>query len=245
LLSGNERPLAFPEDHGRLIQRARVLLDITQAELAERAGITVRTLYRAERGFPARHSSLEKIANGLNMSLDELLREKPVMDGTAQAYVLHRAAENVWSAPIDRRRNVPEDNETRVRSASERRRLGLLGLTPLFLCYPVLVMPEGPGATLLEVYGRYENAINPEVYRDAMMHCLRGGVRLGILDEIVELGEGDFVGYVSRNLRWIEPVAPLGENDPVSLVLWFGAVRLGRVHTMAKRPIVRKPRKPV
>lgn len=221
-----------------MIRRGRGLQGYTQAELAQRAGVTITTLYRAEQGLPLRKSSIDKIASALDMTLDELLQEKPVMDVTAHACVLHRGSSNVWFAPIDRRKNVPEDNAELVRSPQERRRLGSLGLTPIFISYPRLVMPDGPGATLIEVYGRYPDGINPDIYRDCMIHCLRGAIRLQILDEVVELEEGDFIGFATTNLRWMEPAAPLKGSDPTPLALWFGAVRLGRVRT--KKSVKRK-----
>lgn len=231
------------EDRGGAIRRKRVLLGITQAELAQRAGVTITTLYRAEQGLPLRGSSLEKIAKGLDMTVDDLYEEKPVMDVTAHTYVLHRSTDNGWFAPIDRRRNVPEGNTELVRSPQERRRLGSLGLAPIFICYPNLVMPDGPGATLIEVYGRYPHGINADIYRDCMIHCVRGSIRLQILDEVVELGEGDFVGFVNRNLRWIEPAAPVRASDPTPLALWFGAVRLGRIRIKPKQGGRREARK--
>ena len=231
-------------ERGRQIQFARVLQDLTQADLARRSGVTVTTIYRAEKGLPVREKSLDKIAHGLDMRLDRLLVKKPVMSSETSAFLRHRASENVWYAPIDHRRNIPEDNKTLLRSPSERRRLGRLGLTPIFVCYPRLIMAEGPGATLIEVYGRYPHPFNVEIYRDCIIHCLRGRIRVAILDDIVDLGEGDFVGLASRNLSWIEPAAPIDIDDPTPLALWMGAVRLGRlVQAEGRRSIVRKPRK--
>lgn len=138
---------------------------------------------------------------------------------------------------------MPEDNQRLVQDPRERMRLGRLGLAPVFISYPRLIMPDGPGATLIELYGRYEDDLNSYVYRDCIMYCQRGGVRLDVRGEVVELNEGDFVGFASRDLVWMEPVtADLGDAPP-PLALWLGAVRLGKiVAPPGKRTIVRKPR---
>ena len=60
---------------GRRIAAARQLLDITQAQLAERAGLTQVTIARIERGTVKgfRVETLFAIADALDVSMDSLL----------------------------------------------------------------------------------------------------------------------------------------------------------------------------
>jgi transcriptional regulator with XRE-family HTH domain len=60
---------------GRRIAAARELADITQAQLAEKAGLTQVTIARIERGAVKgfRVETLVAIADALNISLDSLL----------------------------------------------------------------------------------------------------------------------------------------------------------------------------
>lgn len=231
------------EAWSRGIQRGRLMQRLTQSELARRAGVTVTTIYRAEKGLPVRESSFRKVCEALNIKFDEFLKMKPVFDASREPYIHHRGTESYWYAPVDHRRMVPEDDQALVQDPRERLRLGRVGLVPAFVCYPGFVMPEGPGATLVELYGRYEHAFNPFTYRDGVLYGQRGTSRLGIRDDVLELAEGDMIGYASADLRWIEPAQPLGPEGQPSLAFWFGAVRLGRiVAPPGKRTIIRTAR---
>jgi len=58
------------EELGREITRLRTIRNITQTELAARAGMTQTEISRIERGkHAARSASLMRIAKGLNMKL--------------------------------------------------------------------------------------------------------------------------------------------------------------------------------
>lgn len=236
--------IGTPQEWSRRIQDIRLIQRMTQTELAQRAGVAVTTVYRAEQGLPVRQSSLQKIAAAVDVKFDQFLRSGPLLHREDLSYVHHRAEEAVWYAPVDHRRILPEDNDRLVQSPAERKRLGILGLTPIFVCYPNLLMPEGPGATLIELYGRYNRPFNPTIYRECLVYGQRGRARLQVLDDVVELAEGDIAGFVSKNLRWIEPAEPSPSDDP-PLVLWVGAVRLGKVAVpTGKRTIVRRSKQP-
>jgi transcriptional regulator with XRE-family HTH domain len=60
---------------GERLSRRRIALDLTQAQLAERAGIAKRTLERMEAGASAQLSSLVRVLRALELleSLDQLL----------------------------------------------------------------------------------------------------------------------------------------------------------------------------
>lgn len=60
---------------GERLARRRIALDLTQARLAERAGVAKRTLERMESGASAQLSSLVRVMRALDLleSLDRLL----------------------------------------------------------------------------------------------------------------------------------------------------------------------------
>jgi transcriptional regulator with XRE-family HTH domain len=60
---------------GERLARRRIALELTQAQLAERAGIAKRTLERMESGASAQLSSLIRVLRALDLlaSLDQLL----------------------------------------------------------------------------------------------------------------------------------------------------------------------------
>jgi transcriptional regulator with XRE-family HTH domain len=68
---------------------------MTQEELARRAGMSLKGMGDIERGaIPDPHySSLSKIAEGLGVSVGELLEEEPVLSGKAEASEAGRPAE--------------------------------------------------------------------------------------------------------------------------------------------------------
>jgi transcriptional regulator with XRE-family HTH domain len=65
---------------GRRISRRRLAQQLTQAELAEQAGIAKRTLERVEAGLTAQFSTIIRIFRvlGLLPGLDQLLAEPPL-----------------------------------------------------------------------------------------------------------------------------------------------------------------------
>ena len=67
---------------GRRLAASRELADLTQQELAERAGVTQATIARIERGrIPGfRVETLVMVAEALGVSVDYLLGRKDTMD---------------------------------------------------------------------------------------------------------------------------------------------------------------------
>ena len=218
------------------------MLGLTQHDVAQRSGVSITTVFGIESGRSTRLSSLNKVCGGMGTDLDEFLKINPTRNMKGPDYVVHRASSIRWHAPIDHRKKVPEDNDDLVQDPEERRRLGKLGLTPLFGYRPRLIMPQGPGTTFIELYGRYNHPLNENVYREALILCQQGNVRIGINDTLVELEPGDVVGFSNHEMRWMEPIF----NDPDDLpteLLWVGAVRSGRIIELnRKRVLVRKPK---
>jgi transcriptional regulator with XRE-family HTH domain len=71
---------AILAETGRRITRCRLAQQLTQAEVAERAGIGKRTLERVEAGLTAQFSTMIRIFRvlGLLPKLDQMLAEPPV-----------------------------------------------------------------------------------------------------------------------------------------------------------------------
>lgn len=86
-------------------------------------------------------------------------------------------------------------------------------------------MPEGPGTLFFELHARSEGPINELIFRNCKVYVLSGGVRLGIADEVIELRTGGMVGCGTADIRWMEPLGPLGQ-EPAPVILWIGAGRI-------------------
>lgn len=228
--------------HGRHIRDLRIVRGLTQREVAELSGVALSTIFYIERGKPVRLSSIVKVCKGLDTSLNDVQRWNYSIRSGENRSVVHRAAATVWHIPMDLRKRVPVDSFDRIADPAERMRLGRLGLVPLFAGYLDLLMPQGPGTTLIELYDRFPEAINYNLYREAVLQCTHGGARLQIGERVYELEPGDFVGYASEDLQWIEPIGDLPAQEP-TLLVWNGAVRVGRTpKANPSRTAVRKPK---
>lgn len=74
---GNENEKTILKELGSRIRQQRLAINITQAELAERCGISLSTEMRIENGDDSKMSSYIKILSALNMSgnFDMLIHE--------------------------------------------------------------------------------------------------------------------------------------------------------------------------
>ena len=209
---------------GHNVRRMRIVQGVSQRELARRSGLAISTVYHLERGAPVSRRTLLKLCEGMGETFDSLrTRNQSVLTDDHDFVVFHREAA-IWTAYGEGRDRVPDDDIERIQSPEERLRLGRLGFVTLFGHLTNFIMPEGPGLVTFELYGRYPFAFNKEIYRDCLLSCLQGRVRLRIGGSTLELGDGGVVGYRSRDLEWIEPVE--GGELPVRLT-WTGAVRIG------------------
>jgi transcriptional regulator with XRE-family HTH domain len=85
---------------GRRVRQARVRAGLTQARLAEAAGVTDETVSRIERGaYEAAFSTIVVLARALGVSIDGLAglggKERPVRSGSPLVTELARAAEKL------------------------------------------------------------------------------------------------------------------------------------------------------
>lgn len=202
----------------------RIGQGISQEELAQRAGVSVVTVYNVERCVPVSRRTLLKVCEGLNEPLDSLRTRSQSILTEERDFMVFRREAAAWIVFGETRTWVPVDDVARIQNADERLRLGRLGFVPLFAHTTNFIMPEGPGMVKIELYGRYADTFNATVYRECVIEGVEGRMRMQAGESIVEIGPGDVIGYRSRELRWIEPVE--GEELPVRLT-WTGAVRVG------------------
>jgi len=212
---------------GTRIKRARQSQRLSQTELSERAGINLSSVFRVEKGKPVRAATLGKIAKGLDVVLDTLLSGDPAPP-EGPNLIVHRAAIASWFAEQDRRAKLPADHVERYQDANERRRIGRVGFVSWFMSPPTTIMKNGPGVVPLEIHGLGHGPFNMHFYEDAVIYAVRGRVSVQAGSDVVNLDEGDWVGFKSANLLSIGPVGPLEAQTEPPLVLWIGANRIGR-----------------
>jgi transcriptional regulator with XRE-family HTH domain len=212
---------------GRGIHQLRVLRGESQEKLARLAGLGVSTIYNAEQGKAIGRRSLLKICAVFEIPIEELLRPKQVRLTPESGGVVHRYAASVWVVAADRRTTVPPDDFARIQSAEERLRLGRLGLVTTFCTTTSFIMPHGPGLIFVELFHRFEGAVNEGLYRECTVRCEQGRLRICIAGEAIELAPGDVVGYYAKDMEWAEPAEPVGPTGFPVVFTWTGAVRTG------------------
>lgn len=200
----------------------------TQADLAKLAGVDKTTIHRLETGAKVRPRTLVKICAVLGEPVSFLNSVLPY--GTPQhprATFVHRNAALNWFAMGDRRKRIPEDNQTRIQREEERLRLGRQGLVTSFQAY-TFAMPNGPGMSISEIYG--QSVIGPnETYEDCVVHCARGELLFRSTRETIHLLEGDGIGFSAEEAATIEPAQAIGPNDYPPLMWFITANRKGHV----------------
>lgn len=213
----------------RQVRGLRMIQGYSQDDLAQRSGLAPKTVYRLERGMPTSRRSLVKICEALEVFPEQLCAVPLQSQVTKPVYGVHRREENVWIIlGPDLRVKVPQDNFERTQRREERLRLGRQGLVAAFAATMSFMMPDGPGILTIEMYRRVEGPLNSTLYRECVLSCTRGRVRVGVGDDVIELDEGEALGYRSTDLRWMEPLAPVEDGLPTMLT-WTGAVRVGNL----------------
>jgi transcriptional regulator with XRE-family HTH domain len=215
---------------GDNIRGWRMIRGFSQAELAERAGVTITTIYKAERGKTVREQSLRKIVEkGLGGSLEEASITPRITNPKPDdaVYVKHERSRTIWFVYGDQRRLVPEENLELIQDIHERIRLGRLGLANLFGCGLDYLMPNGPGMLIYEVHGPTDPI--SQNYRDAIYYVLRGSVRITLAGEAVRLDEGESIGCDGTHVVRMDLSEPLLPGQMPPLVQFIGANRVGKV----------------
>lgn len=219
---------------GRNIYKIRTLRGESQEKLAELAGLGISTIYNAEQGKPIGERSLFKICTVFTMPVEELLRPQLPLS-REEGVAVHRCANSFWIAALDYRANIPSDDYARIQSAEERLRLGRLGFVGAFCTTTSFIMPNGPGLAFIELYRWFDGPINEGLYRECTIRVEQSRLRICVRDKIVELDEGDVVGYYSEELEWAEPAEPIGPTGLPVLFTWTGAVRVGNPPPSGKK----------
>jgi transcriptional regulator with XRE-family HTH domain len=210
------------------IRCIRMAQSLTQADLAERAGLDKATVHRLESGKRIHLRSLEKISEVFRETVEFFNSVLPygLPDQTQQIFV-HRRADLNWFAGADKRKKVPADSQKRIQDQSERLRLGRAGLVAWFQAY-TFAMPNSPGMSLSEIYGEVQWGPNA-TYRDSVTYCLRGEVIVTVADQTFCLGEGDGIGHSTSLTISIRPARSIGPNELPPLVAYITANRTGHV----------------
>lgn len=208
---------------------------LSQEELARRSGVAVKTIYRGELGAPMRTGTFAKICKALDSTMEQL------KVGTLQSvsgnvkFGFHPADREFWIySRATRRTNTPDDELERIQNPEERKRLGLTGLVPTFGTVMDFIMPQGPGLLKIELYGKFMERLNDAIYREGIFMPIQGRVRIGILEDVVELGPGDMMGYHTKDLQFIEPAPEMRPEDLPVVIHWVGGVRIGAIPTIGK-----------
>lgn len=200
--------------------------NMTQTQLATQAGLAEMTILTAEKGVPVSMRTLRKIALALDLDLLELCVDRRSMPVKVRPYAMHRSANRAWIAmgagqPVGRSQRIRSDA-----GEAERRRLASLGFATAFMHSTEFVMPAGPGMVFMELFARFDGALNAPLYEDAILYCVEGDASVGISGDVVSMSAGDAMGYVTERLEYIEP-APEQEL-PIRLI-WIGANRVGKI----------------
>ncbi|HEY3779572.1 MAG TPA: helix-turn-helix transcriptional regulator [Fimbriimonadaceae bacterium] len=212
---------------GQRVKSVRESERLSQAELADRSKVNISSVFRVEKGKPVRMGTVAKIAAGLDVTLNDLLR-RPDSQPEGVNMVIYRSASAPWFAQEDRRSKLPADHYERYQEPAERGRLGRLGFVSWFMSGPTKIMKNGPGLVALEIHGHGFGAYNSQFYEDAVIYAARGSVIVEVGEEKVTLEQGDWAGFKSAELMSIGPVDSLARNNLPPLILWIGANRLRR-----------------
>jgi transcriptional regulator with XRE-family HTH domain len=212
---------------GHHVKRAREGQGLSQTELAQRSGVNISSVFRVEKGKAIRLATVRRIAKGLDIVADTILRSREFPPESA-GLLVHRVSKATWYAEQDRRARIPGDHFESYQDAAERRRIGRLGFVSWFGCPPTAIMKNGPGIVLLEIHGLGLDAFNHQFYKDAVIYALRGSVSVTAKSETVHLNEGDWVGFKSSDLESIAPREGQENQPSAPQVLWIGANRFGK-----------------
>jgi transcriptional regulator with XRE-family HTH domain len=202
--------------------------DLTQAELAKRAGIDPATVHRLEAGKRVHLRSLEKICGEFHVPLELMTSVLPYGTPLEPATMfIHRQANLTWYAHGDNRKAIPKDSQARIQNEEERLRLGRSGMVDWFQAY-TFAMPSGPGMAVTELFRATQWGPSP-TYRDCVTYCVRGEITLQLRGQTLHLKAGDGAGYSADEITIVGPAIPVGMKDLPPLVWHITANRVGQL----------------
>lgn len=200
---------------------------LTQSELASKADVSLATITRVEKQQSVRRSSVRKIAKGLNVHFDSLFVPQSMQPKESNT-IVYRAADATWFALSDKRPNPPEGHFERQQDVEERARLGGVKLVPAFAAPPKVIMRNGPGLIMFELYNELDGPFNAELYEDSVLYVVRGSATVKIGGEVHEVSEGDWIGYDTPKLESMARILDSRSATEPALLLWIGANRVDR-----------------
>lgn len=207
-----------PSVFGRNVQSFRKLLGLSIRELAERAGVSTRTIVKIEAGKGCTPKSEHKVALGLNVFVGRLWDESLL--STADERVISNQDGRWFFVSLDDatryltwlQRAESADANARVRSdpdeiqdPAERQRLGGAGLSRGFVrtCGNAF----GAGFFLLnegEIYGPDFTPPDPSNYPYIFI-CTSGSLKFSIRDKTYVLNAGESIVYEGKHGQELEP----------------------------------------
>lgn len=181
---------------GPRIRELRESRSLTIRELAGRCQISPTTLIRLEQGNPIAERPLQKLCDGLQTILPNLLVST---EGWDRPFRVDRASDSPWRIAF-RREKAPshlKDFDS-VSEETERNRLGSVGFVTGFLRSLDCKLRRGKfEAAVVELHGNQEKP----GYRhsgEEFIYCLQGRLRLTIAKETIILEPGDAVTFLPR-----------------------------------------------
>jgi transcriptional regulator with XRE-family HTH domain len=203
----------------------RVALNLSMTDFAQRSGIGLNTLTRVQRGCSCTLRTQHKIANVLNVSLEQLWGPR---GDKAEAYFHYDESNSRWAFgdrddierwPINM--NPGEQGSELIQNEHERHRVGRNGYSRLFLRHHPGINVGAPGSILVEIFSCTQVSFR-EREKYCTFYCIRGTARFKIGDEEVILDTNDVLSLRTDVPTFVEPLHKLGKNDLPPLL--FGTV---------------------
>ncbi|MGV3617302.1 MAG: helix-turn-helix domain-containing protein [Fimbriimonas sp.] len=207
-----------PKVFGRNVRAFRVLRGWGIRDLAERAGVSTKTILKIERGEGCTVRIEQKMAIGFAAPLGRLW-DPSLLSDEPQRVIRRDTGRWFFAAVEDAElfhqrlvKSQPELAEERLRSdpdeiqdEAERHRLGHAGLARAFL------RTTGGGLSAgyfqfnqCEIFARDVTPADGLNYT-YLCNCVQGGLRMGIRDQVFELGAGDSIVFEGNDDYWLEP----------------------------------------
>jgi hypothetical protein len=224
---GSRDPAVF----GRNVRAFRVLRGWGIRDLSARSGVATKTIVKIERGLGCTIRTEQKIALGFGAYVGRLwdanlLSDQPqrvirkdegrwffaAIDDAEQFH--KRLVKSSKRTPEDRLRSDPDEIQDEV----ERHRLGHAGLSKGF----VKTMGGGLSAGYYQ-YNWAEFFARDVTPPDGLgytyiIHSRRGGIKIGIRDQVFEIDEGDSIVLDGDSTYWIEPIREVVSSEKPPLI---------------------------
>ncbi len=216
-ISSNAIVRGDPAVFGRNVRAFRILRGWGVRELAEKCGVSTKTIVKIERGEGCTSRTEQKISLGFAVFLGRLWDEKLLADerqrliphdygrwffGDVEDARVFYERHSRGTESMERFRSDPDA----IQDEAERHRIGMAGFASVF------VRTQGGGMQMgyfqfnqCEVYSR-DVTPSDGFNNPYFMICERGRLRFGIRDQYYELKDGDSMIFEAGDDYWIEPL---------------------------------------